>query len=192
MSDRIRLDWDGLDEAERAVALLIAGISDLRPFWPRVRRIAISWISRQFDTQGAFFGDPWQPLSPAYLAWKTRVYGSSKRILSADGDLRRAATTPRSIVSPLELILRIEPYTKRTARRSSGRAGPGVGIRAGAAVSTLERGSQQVDPDWFQTGTTRMPARPLFADPPALALGELDVEAEAYVDELARAAGLTL
>lgn len=181
----IEIHYDELNPHEQRIARLAAGLHDLRPFWPRVSRIAIGWISQQFDSEGAFFGDPWQTLSPAYLAWKSRVY-PGRRILQADGDLRRSATTPTRHSTPMELTLEIPPYRKVPKKR--GRSGTIV-VQGQIQAYGATR-AQEIDPGWFQGGTGRMPARPLIADPPALALAELETAADEYVAELARAAGL--
>lgn len=157
------LTWEGLSGFEQRLALLRRALRDLRPFWPRVANLEISWISRNFDTEGAFgLGRPWTPLTTEYAAAKAKLY-PGKRILSATGALRRAATTPARAATPSQLILEIEPY---------------------------ERDGRTIGPDWFQEGTTRMPARPLLFDLNAVMETELEQAASDYIDEIADSLGL--
>jgi len=155
----------GFPEADRAIQRVALGLSDLRSFWPLVTTAAIGWIGQQFDSEGAYFSGGWTPLSPEYSDWKDANY-PGKLILSREGYLRRAATSPKRTVTPTVLILEIEPYATE---------------------------SGQVDPDWFQSGTENMPARPLLpadTDPlPATAQAELDQLADQYVGQLLRASG---
>jgi hypothetical protein len=92
--------------AQEALSRLAASMLDLRSFWPLVIPIFIGWMREQFETEGDFFGDPWAPLSPRYAAWKEQHY-PGKGILIAEGDLRRAASSPRRTVGPLFLELEI-------------------------------------------------------------------------------------
>lgn len=103
---RLRIDTSGFSEAERRLAQLAVGLLDLRPFWPRVVPLFIGWMREQFETEGAFAGRPWAPLSPQYLAWKSRAY-PGKGILYATGAMRRAASSPRREAQPQRLILTI-------------------------------------------------------------------------------------
>jgi len=164
------VEVEGLDDAELRLRKLAALLLDLRPFWPKVVPLWIQWMGEQFDTQGSFgLGSQWAALSPKYAAWKA-IHYPGKPILSADGDLRRAATTPRRKVAPLSLELSIEPYVH----------GPG----------RMNRKPRTIFPTWFQEGTERMPARPLVFDLPANLDAELDRVADEYVDEMLRVVGL--
>lgn len=158
MPDDFRIEHN-VELSARELDVLARFLVDLRSFWPMVSRRVVGWIGRQFDSQGDYWGDPWAPLSPEYAAWKSQAY-PGKGILSAEGDLRRAATSPSREVTPRSLTMTIEPYDK------SGR---------------------EMDPGWFQEGTDRMPARPLIG---ALLTPEMDAElrlaADEYVDDLVR------
>jgi hypothetical protein len=154
--------WEGLAETERALARLEAMVRDLRWLWPRVSQLTISMISRQFDQEGAFFGSRWQALSPDYAAWK-EIHFPGKKILSREGFLRRAATSPERQQTAMSLTLTIAPYEGS--------------------------GGRTISPDWFQEGTSRMPARPiLFEHPPEVVLAEyeqlLNREAETMLKRL--------
>lgn len=185
MDEGLTLDWDGLTGVEERLAKLVEALIDLRPFWPMVVPLYNRWMKEQFDTEGDFFGDHWQELSPGYAAWKS-VHYPTKGLLMAEGDLRKAATTPTRDAQPHMLTLTIEPYEKTTRvdafnvksrQRSRKRRGTGATI----------------DPAWFQTGTDRTPARPLLpitGELPALAQGEIGDAAEAYLHDTARRLGL--
>lgn len=154
-------DWRVIvdsDDAQRRLDRIALGLTDLRSFWPIVTRLWISWESRLFDTEGAFAGSRWAPLSASYAAWKA-LHFPGRPILSATGALRRAATTPRRRATPTMLVLSVEPYSRE---------------------------GRTVQPSWFEEGTSRMPARPIvFGSPlPAQASAELEAAADAYVRDL--------
>lgn len=173
---------EGSDEYDAALQKLVELIVDLRLFWPMTVPLFVGWIGRQFDTEGEYFGDAWAPLSDAYLAWKTRHY-PDKGILSAEGDLRRAATHPKRTVTSESIVLRIVPYEK--TERSTDLTPSGKTSRKRVGIG------KTIDPDWFQSGTDKMPARPLLADDlPQEAKDELRSAAESYVNENARKLGL--
>lgn len=173
---------EGTAEYDAALRRLLELIHDLRPFWPLVVPLFVGWIGKQFEGQGAYFGETWEPLSTQYAAWKMEHY-PGKGILSAEGDLRKAATTPERISRPESLVLRIKPYEK-TSRSPDLTAS---GRQSRARVGT----GKEIDPDWFQSGTDRMPARPLLGEVlPAEASAQLREAAEMYLDENARKLGL--
>jgi phage gpG-like protein len=61
---------------------------------PLFATIADAWAEanrRQFDSRGGYGGVRWQPLSPAYAAWKATVY-PGQPIMEATGALRRSLT----------------------------------------------------------------------------------------------------
>lgn len=96
MPDGYRTDLDDGDVRRRLewVALQLA---DLRPFWPGVRTVFVGWMRSQFATEGVFgLGRRWAPLTRRYAAWKALHY-PGKPILQAEGDLRRAASKPRTV-----------------------------------------------------------------------------------------------
>ncbi len=142
------------NDAQRKLRLLETAVSDLRPFWGAVIPLFHSWMRRQFDSEGAFAGTPWAPLSPVYALTKT----GGKGILQASGQLRQAASRVEQRRTPHSLTLSID---------DGGANHPPV----------LQ---------YHQSGTDRMPARPLvFGDPlPATAQMELEEAAERYVREI--------
>lgn len=105
-AEQIRLETYGIAEAERALVKMIALLTDLRPFWPRLVPLFIGWMREQFDTEGDWGGGHWAPLSPDYAAWKTAHY-PGRGILYATGDLRRSASNPARFVSPMMMSLTI-------------------------------------------------------------------------------------
>jgi hypothetical protein len=162
----------GGDDHERRIRALASFLQDLRPFWPMVRRTWIGWVSRTFDSQGAFLGSSWEELSEPYAEWKARWF-PGRSILSLVGTLRRQATTPTVIATPSSLELIVSPYD-HPAFRVGGRTVP----------------SRRVEPLWFQEGTTSMPARPLAATGPEMMTPSMHAELHRvgveYADDLIR------
>jgi hypothetical protein len=161
----LRFDLQGFSEYEVALARMVALLTDLRPFWPRLVPIFIAWMREQFATEGEFLlGAQWAPLSPDYLARKMTLY-PDKGILYATGQLRMQASKPRRIVTPTSITFELPEFTRK------------------------EGGT--MDPGWFFTGTDRMPARPLWRE----VIGadqqlELEEAAQLYIDEMAAKLGL--
>ena len=81
-------------------------LSDLRPFWPLVVPLFIGWMRAQFQSEGAFAGQPWSPLSHRYGIWK-HVHYPGKPILQLRGELRHAASSPERHATPRTLTLTI-------------------------------------------------------------------------------------
>lgn len=167
---------EGLDETERALTLLLAGLTDLRPFWPLVVPVFIRWMREQFESEGDWGGAHWAPLSPDYLAWKMQRY-PGKPILQATGDLRQAASRPRRRATArfLELIVDDSEYLHGGSRPRS--VGPYHQFGGGGS----EIGGQEGRP----------PQREIIPEIlPVEAQADLEVLAERYVTELARRVGL--
>jgi len=61
----------------------------------------------QFESEGAWGGAQWAPLSPAYAAEKARTH-PGKSISIRDGTLRRAASEMRREVTPRTLTMWID------------------------------------------------------------------------------------
>ena len=99
---KIRVTGD--EDAERALRGFVATMLDLRPFWPLVVPMFIRWMREQFESEGAWGGSKWAPLTPAYAAYKaTHFPGQS--ILIAHGKLRAAASSPERLATPSSLTL---------------------------------------------------------------------------------------
>jgi hypothetical protein len=101
-----RVDVNDAD-ARRRLERLGLMLTDLRSFWPMVTRLWIGWMGQMFESEGAFAGRPWAPLSPRYAAWKAARF-PGKKILTRTGQLRRAATSPTRRATPTVLTLTIE------------------------------------------------------------------------------------
>lgn len=100
----VRVDDHG---AEKRIDQLAVFMQDLRPFWPLVVPLVTGWWRVQFETEGAFGGGRWAPLSPAYAVRKRLAY-PGRKILEATGEMRRAASSPRRSVTPTSLTLTID------------------------------------------------------------------------------------
>lgn len=75
-------------------------LRDLRPVWDQAHHYFIHDMIQQFMTQGEhLLAQPWQPLSPRYLAYKIRHFGvppSPFGILYREGRLFEAMTNEGS------------------------------------------------------------------------------------------------
>lgn len=94
------------EEALRMLRHLELGLSDLRSFWPMVVPLATGWWREQFETEGAFGGQPWAPLAFSTVARKQRL-GLRPNILQATGKLKQAASRPSRSVTARSLTLTI-------------------------------------------------------------------------------------
>lgn len=163
---------EGLDETTRGFSILLASLSDLRPFWPRVVPLFIRWMREQFESEGEWGGERWAPLSPDYLARKMAKY-PGKGILYATGDLRRAASTPERRPFPLALELIIDDSTMKHGATTP-RA---VGLYHQFGGGSSEIGGIEGRP----------PRRPIIPDVlPAEAQIEIAAAADEYVADLCR------
>lgn len=194
----VRAELAGLDEAERRVVILRSALRDLRPFWPRLVPVFVRWMREQFESEGAWGGETWAPLSPAYAARKARRY-PGKRILVATGDLRKAASTPRRLVTASTLTLIIDDskmahgYGDARSVRSHRRV-RGTPTRPERAVAPFHQfggGSAEVAQIARQSIEGRPPRRRIVPDVlPADAVTEVAALANDYVRELAARLGL--
>lgn len=103
----IKASLEGVEDYQRRLRGFAAQLVDLRPFWPTAARIARGWLKRQMDSEGSWGGDPWEPLSPSYAAYKAATR-PGRPMLWYDGPLRRAVFAPRRIARPDSLELVIE------------------------------------------------------------------------------------
>lgn len=102
----LEVELVGFNAAERNLRGFAATMLDLRPFWPLVVPLFISWMAQQFDTEGDWGGEHWAPLTADYAAYKAQKY-PGKSILIASGALRQAASRPTRIATPSSLTLTI-------------------------------------------------------------------------------------
>jgi phage gpG-like protein len=63
----LTVDDTGLQNMIRGAT---AAFRDLSPVWLEIRKIYMDFIKEHFNSQGSYTGEPWQPLSPNYAAWK--------------------------------------------------------------------------------------------------------------------------
>jgi hypothetical protein len=165
---QLRFDLSGFDTYQTALARMIALLTDLRPFWPRLVPLWVLWMRKRFDTEGEFGGEEWAPLSEDYLARKMTLY-PGKGILYATGQLRRHTSRPVRVVTPTSITFLIEDF-----QRNDG--------------TTMEI-------DWFQSGTATAPPRPLIPESwhaklPLEMQEQVEELAQDYVDEMAARLGL--
>lgn len=100
-----RVDLDTGDSARRLRGLAVA-LTDLRPFWPTARPVVVGWFRSQYDSQGAWSGDPWAPLSARYAAWKRRAH-PGRPLLVLTGAMRRATLAPDATYEPTSMTLTV-------------------------------------------------------------------------------------
>jgi hypothetical protein len=162
----VRLTGD-LDE-ERKLRMLATAVSDLRLFWPRLVPVVTGWWRQQFETEGAFGGRPWRPLSEPYATAKA-IKAPGKPLLVYSSGLKRAAARPIRTQSAKTLTLTIDDSDY------------------GHGPKKIKRSIVS----FHQDGTARMPARPLvFGEPlPPQAEEELRVAAETYLTDFLRRLG---
>lgn len=77
----------GAKDVKAKIAGIRRRMKNPSPVWPRIGRIVNKAVSRQFTTRGAYFGTPWKPLTPKYLAWKLS-HGGPRQILVMSGKMR--------------------------------------------------------------------------------------------------------
>ena len=91
----ITISVDGEQAYARAFDLAAREADDLREPLRDVGAELIGAISRQFASEGASeLGTRWQPLSPAYAAWKQANY-PGRPMLVRTGEMRSAAVDAR-------------------------------------------------------------------------------------------------
>lgn len=103
----LTISIDDLGELDARLVRYVAQLTDLRPFWPKVRTLFIDWMREQWDTEGRAGGEAWAPLTPRYAAWKA-TKRPGRPILYFDGDLRQAASRPQTSAFPQLLILTVD------------------------------------------------------------------------------------
>lgn len=167
----LEFDLTGFNEYDAALARLIAMLRDLRPFWPLLTPLFVGWMRERFKTEGGFGGDPWAPLSPAYLERKMQLY-PGKGILYATGDLRQAASRPHRLVTPTSVTFVVDDSDYKHGGEE-------------------ERGVIE----YHQQGTDKMPARPVIPAEwnrylPQPMRGEVEEAAQVWIDEMAAKLGL--
>lgn len=102
----VRLQWFGEQQVARTLESYADRHSDATPAWHAIADSFKEASARQFDSSGAYGGDTWAPLSPAYAAWKATRY-PGRPILVRDGDLRRslAESFDIEVIEPTFMIV---------------------------------------------------------------------------------------
>lgn len=66
----------GEAQIDRTLLSYSQALDDMRPAWDTLADRFARAEKRQFDTEGAYGGESWSPLSPKYAAWKAKHYGT--------------------------------------------------------------------------------------------------------------------
>ena len=142
----IRVDGDA--EYSRAFDLSARLADDLREPLRDVGAELIGAVSRQFASEGASeLGTRWQPLSPAYAAWKQANY-PGRPMLVRTGEMRSAAVDARRA---LTITPRRLTYTVDSDYAIHHHRGEGVPSRRFVVLSTVTRRSiDRVFASWLQ------------------------------------------
>ena len=90
---RINVSFDDGGMA-KALGELSGIISDFSPVWPAVDKIVADMETQQFESEGEYGGQAWEPLNPTYAARKQRERGGDG-ILVASGRMRRSLIDTR-------------------------------------------------------------------------------------------------
>jgi hypothetical protein len=104
----LEIDVLGDVQVARAFRAVRNVLQDLRePVFKDMTEVVLEHVKKQFSTEGMHASGGWDPLSPAYAAWKADVAPGAP-ILVLSGDMREALTrtdAPDSlyIFKPLEL-----------------------------------------------------------------------------------------
>jgi len=88
---RFRFEVEGEVQIDRTLTRFADNIGDASALWDALADRFAAMERRQFDSEGAYGSGGWQALSPAYAAWKARLY-PGKPILERTGDLRESLT----------------------------------------------------------------------------------------------------
>lgn len=130
----IRIDGDV--EYSRAFEMSARLAADLSEPLKDAGREIVQAVGRQFESEGvAELGSRWQPLSPAYAAWKEANY-PGRPILVRTGEMRAAALDERRAlrITPRRLV-----YTVDSDYAIHHHRGEGVPSRRFVALSTSTR-----------------------------------------------------
>lgn len=82
----------GGQRTKRKLRGMEARAKNLSPVWPKVGSLIANMNRLQWATDGAYYGTPWQPLSPDYLQWKVSN-GYSGSLLVMTGGMRASFTS---------------------------------------------------------------------------------------------------
>lgn len=106
---RISFNVEGDQQVSRAFEATAIEARDMREPLDRMADIILDAVRKQFETQGVSgLGHPWQPLEPAYAAWKLKHYGP-RPILVRTGGMKGAALNKRMSVTVTRTRMVYEP-----------------------------------------------------------------------------------
>lgn len=87
----ITIKVDG-QQAEQMMRGLVAGVEDFTPVWPKVEQLIMNMETEQFESEGEYGGEKWEPLNDSYAEYKRRS-GGDQGILVSSGVGRASLTT---------------------------------------------------------------------------------------------------
>lgn len=87
----VKVTVTGGKKAKARVRAMRERVNHKEPMWPAVGRAIAREVRKNFNSDGAYFGRPWQPLKPEYRAWKISQ-GYPRSILVMSGELRDSFT----------------------------------------------------------------------------------------------------
>lgn len=89
----IKVEVEGFEAVSLRLDGMNARLADLTPAWDEVHQVFLRFEQELFNSEGAYVGERWRPLSPRYAAEKLRKYGDLP-ILRVTGELMRSFTEP--------------------------------------------------------------------------------------------------
>jgi len=104
------LDIAGDRELSRSMHGYLGRVTNLKPWFERIKADWSATMKLKFQAEGAHEGDAWQPLSEKYARWKARHF-AGKGILERTGTLRGQAEKPATEITESSLRMSITaPY----------------------------------------------------------------------------------
>jgi len=151
----VRLRILGDEQYARRFDVLARDAGDLKDPLQRVRDLLVRTTGENFQTEGTRGTGGWQPLSPAYAAWKESAF-PGRPMLVRTGDMRSAFLTQgtRELTSE-RLLWGVDTQTGRDGhpiaeRAAAHQTGSGVPERKIVALTRQDR--REVDRifvEWF-------------------------------------------
>lgn len=88
----ITVDRQAISRVKRQMRGIAKRSKNVTPAWPRVGSYLSAAERRQFATEGAYMGTPWQPLAPSTVARKAARGFGGRKILVETGAMRSGFT----------------------------------------------------------------------------------------------------
>lgn len=114
----LKFTIEGETQVSRAFQLGEEAVGDLRPAFEVIGAQLRKGVVGQMSSQGGRGGDPWQPLSPGYKAWKD-VHYPGRPTLVRTGDMRAALLSPQAVHASAQRLI-FEPDTDVAAYHQKG------------------------------------------------------------------------